>query len=236
MNILRKIKQFLWPEICPFCGKVHRAGICLGCQKLLNDLKIQEPRCLKCGKPIRYHEKEYCHDCQNTQHYFEQGKSLWLHKSPVNQSIYQFKYHNQREFSKYYAKALADAYASDVKRWKPDVLIPIPLHARRRRKRGYNQAELLAKELSKYLKIPVDSKTVRRVRYTNPQKKMDHSKRKSNLKRAFSVKPFPARVKTVLLIDDIYTTGNTIDAVAMELKKKGVEKVYFLTISIGQGY
>lgn len=236
MNILRKIKQFLWPEICPFCGKVYRAGICPSCQKLLNDLKIQEPRCLKCGKPIRYYEKEYCHDCQNTQHYFEQGKSLWLHKSPVNQSIYQFKYHNQREFSKYYARALTDAYASDVKRWKPDVLIPIPLHARRRRKRGYNQAELLAKELSKYLKIPVDSKTVRRVRYTNPQKKMDHSKRKSNLKRAFSVKPFPIRVKTVLLIDDIYTTGNTIDAVAVELKKKGVEKVYFLTISIGQGY
>lgn len=161
---------------------------------------------------------------------------MWIHKAPVNQSIYQFKYHNQREFSKYYAEEIAKEYAEIVRRWNPDLMIPIPLHARRRRRRGYNQAELLAKELGKCLKIPVDGKSVLRVRYTNPQKKMDHSKRKSNLKHAFRVQRFSTTVKTVLLIDDIYTTGNTIDAVASELKKKGVEKVYFLTISIGQGY
>lgn len=236
MNIIHKIKQFLWPEICPFCGKVYRTGICPGCQKLLENLRIQEPRCLKCGKPIRYHEKEYCHDCQNTKHYFEEGKSLWIHKAPVNQSIYQFKYHNQREFSRYYAEEMAKEYAEIVRRWSPDLMIPIPLHVRRRKRRGYNQAELLAKELGKYLKIPVDCKSVTRVRYTNPQKKMDHNKRKSNLKHAFRVQPLLPTIKKVVLIDDIYTTGNTIDAVASELKKKGVEKVYFLTISIGQGY
>ncbi len=191
---------------------------------------------MKCGKPIRYHEREYCHDCQKTKHYFEEGRALWIHKTPVNLSIYQFKYHNQREFSRYYAAEIAKEYADVVNKWNPDVMIPVPLHKRRRKKRGYNQAELLAKELSKYLKIPVNIGAVARVRYTDPQKKMDHNKRKSNLKQAFCVKKLPTTVKTVVLIDDIYTTGNTIDAVTRELKKKGVEKVYFLTISIGQGY
>lgn len=191
---------------------------------------------MRCGKPVRRKEQEYCSDCMHTYHYYDRGVGLWLHKEPVSTSIYQFKYHNQRVFGQYYAKEIAEHYGTLIRRWNPNLIIPIPLHPKRRRKRGYNQAMLLAKELEKHLGISADDKIVARVRYTAPQKGLDHKKRKKNLRNAFAVRKCVDDIKCVLLIDDIYTTGNTVDAVAKVLKDAGVEKVYFLTISIGQGY
>ena len=230
------ILKLLWPEICPFCGKVSRTGICLACEKKINNLIIEQPCCMKCGKPVWKAEQEYCLDCLKTYHYFESGRALWLHKPPVNYSIYQFKYHNQRQFGKYYAKIMAKRFKKTIESWKPDMIIPIPLHRRKQRKRGYNQAEIIARELGKLLKISVNDNILRRVRYTEPQKKMTQKLRKHNLKNAFKAEGDLRKIKSVLLIDDIYTTGNTIDEAAKILMDAGVEKVFFLTVSIGQGY
>ena len=98
------------------------------------------------------------------------------------------------------------------------------------------EAQILAENLGRLLCIPVDSKSLARRKKTSPQKKLGHNERKKNLKNAFAVTPAFRPVRKVLLVDDIYTTGNTLDAAAKALKEKGVEKVYFLTISIGQGY
>lgn len=234
--MLEYIKKYLWPEVCPFCGKVYREGICPACRKKLEQLIVKEPKCMKCGKPVSKKEQEYCRDCMHTYHYYDRGIGLWLHKKPVSISIYQFKYHNQRAFGKYYAKEMMTHYGMLLRRWNPDLIIPIPLHIRRKRKRGYNQAMLVASELGKLLGVPVEEKAVKRIRYTDPQKKLDNKRRKANLKHAFRAEKSVKGVKRVLLIDDIYTTGNTIDAVSKVLKDAGVEKVYFLTISIGQGY
>lgn len=191
---------------------------------------------MQCGKQIRSMEKEYCYDCMHTHHYYEQGLSLWNHKAPVNQSIYQFKYHNQRRYGELYSQELVKNFQKEIRRWNSDVIIPVPLHRARRRKRGYNQAQILAENLGRMLCIPVDSKSLARRKKTSPQKKLGHNERKKNLKNAFAVTPAFRPVRKVLLVDDIYTTGNTLDAAAKALKEKGVEKVYFLTISIGQGY
>ena len=123
-----------------------------------------------------------------------------------------------------------------IDNWQPDLIVPIPLHIRRKRKRGFNQSLLLAKEIGKLTGIPVDGKILKRIRYTDPQKILDHRLRKQNLHNAFQVSKDIRCVRTVILIDDIYTTGNTIDEAARKLKLAGVEKVYFLTVSIGQGY
>lgn len=98
-------------------------------------LRIKEPRCMQCGKQIRSMEKEYCYDCMHTHHYYEQGLSLWNHKAPVNQSIYQFKYHNQRRYGELYSQELVKNFQKEIRRWNPDVIIPVPLHRARRRKR-----------------------------------------------------------------------------------------------------
>ena len=202
-----KVLDIFWPSICPFCGKVNRGGVCPLCRKAVEKLEIHEPRCLKCGKPIRCEEREFCHDCYNTEHIYERGLSVWLHKPPVNQAIYQLKYHNQRYVAKYFAQEICIKYAE---------------------------------EIGKILGIPVVANLVKRVHYTGYQKKLDPIGRKKNLEHAFAPGGDPDRLPTdfrrVIIIDDIYTTGNTVDQVAKILKTMGFQKVYFLTISIGQGY
>lgn len=234
MKLFDKCLGILFPQTCCFCGKVCRNNICEECKKKIT--YIQEPICKKCGKPIRYEEKEYCGDCAGKKKYYEQGKSVWLHKDNVCWSIYQFKYHNRRIYGKFYAEELFRLYGKWIKDKKIDVIIPVPLHRRRRRKRGYNQAEIVAKHLGKMIGIPVDTRSVLRIYNTKPQKELSHNERKKNLEHAFRVTKHWDRKKNVLLIDDIYTTGNTIDAVAKKLKENGAHKVWFLTISIGQGF
>ena len=234
MNIWKKILGIIYPKTCCFCGKVSEKELCDVCAKKV--IYIEEPRCKCCGKPVRYAEQEYCYDCQKNTHACEQGKSLWIHKMPVSLSIYQFKYKNRRIYGEFYAKEMARLYGNLIRFWGVEVIVPIPLHRRKKRLRGYNQAAVIAKQLGKIMGIPVDCNSIVRNRYTRPQKELNDKERKQNLKQAFSVTNKWKNYKRVLLIDDIYTTGSTMDTVAEELKKNGVQKVWFLTISIGQGY
>lgn len=234
MNIWKKCLEILYPQTCHFCGKVCEKKICRQCEEKVE--YIQEPRCKKCGKPIRYEESEFCYDCANHPVAYDQGKSVWLHKGQVRWSVYQFKYHNRRIYGEFYADEMYRLYGHKLKEWGIQVIIPIPLHKKRRRKRGYNQAEIIAKHLGHLSGIPVDTKAVVRVQNTKPQKELNDKERKANLKDAFQIKKEWKSPENVLLIDDIYTTGNTIDSVAGLLKRNGAHKVCFLTISIGQGF
>ena len=167
---------------------------------------------------------------------YERGYALWVHKGGVQRAVYQFKYHNQRIYSQFFGRELVSRYGQAVRRWNVATIIPIPLSGKRRRRRGFNQAELLARELGRGLGIPVDAKNLVRVRDTSPQKQMDAKGRNSNLRNAFAWRGKKRICGNILLVDDIYTTGNTIDAAARVLKSSGAGKIYFLTISIGQGY
>lgn len=130
---------------------------------------------------------------------------------------------------------MAAEFERIVKEWKIEEIIPVPLHRSRQHKRGYNQAQILAEEIGEKLEIPVKKDVVKRIQKTRPQKELGSRERIQNLKGAFGVSRSWIPKKCVLVIDDIYTTGNTIHRVAEVLKKAGVQKVYFLTISIGQG-
>ena len=120
--------------------------------------------------------------------------------------------------------------------WQPDALIPVPLHKSRMRKRGFNQAALVAERMGERLGIPVEEKLLIRVKKTSPQKELNDSARRENLKNAFQLCGNDVKLKRVVLIDDIYTTGSTLDAAAAALLAAGVEKVYFLSICIGRGF
>ena len=224
----------LYPKTCCFCGKTSEKEVCDVCAGRI--LYITEPRCKKCGKPVRYEEQEYCYDCQSRKFYYEQGKSIWVHKEPVNWSLYQFKYHNRRIFGEFYAKELFRLYGHIIRQWGIDLIVPVPLHWKRKRRRGYNQSEVIARYLGKYMNIPVDTKAVVRKYCTDPQKQLNDKERRRNLKGAFEVKKQWKESRKILLIDDIYTTGSTIDEISKILKEKGGNKVWFLTISIGQGF
>ena len=197
---------------------------------------IREPQCKKCGRPVRYQEQEYCYECQKKTHYYEQGRSIWLHKHPVNWSIYQFKYHNRRIYGEFYAQELVRIYGKMIQEWNIDVIIPIPLHKKRRRKRGFNQTEIIAQKVGELLQIPVDAQALIRVQNTRAQKELNHKERGKNVSGAFSVNADWIPKKHVLLIDDIYTTGSTLDEAAKVLHRQFDLKVWFLTISIGQDF
>lgn len=190
---------------------------------------------MKCGKPVSKEDQEYCRDCGKRNYAFEQGKSLWLHVPPVSKAIYQFKFHNKRYYAEIFAKEMAREYGQWIRDRRIEEILPVPLHPSRRRKRGYNQAELLAKEISKELQIPIRKNVVFRVRRTKPQKQLDDREREENLQRAFGISRQWKAPANVLVVDDIYTTGSTVHRISKLLIKAGAEKVYFLTISIGQG-
>lgn len=225
--------DLLYPPVCPFCGKITKQGICGMCRERIP--YIEEPRCMKCGKPVRTEEQEYCFDCQRQDYAYEQGKSLWLHSGAVPRAVYRFKFHNKRYYAEIFAKEMAQRYGGWIKRNGVEEIIPVPLHPSKRRRRGFNQAELLAEALGAYIQIPVNKKAVSRIRKTKPQKALNDRERQKNLQGAFGVSAGWKAPESVLIIDDIYTTGSTVHQIARMLKKAGVQKVYFLTISIGQG-
>ena len=119
--------------------------------------------------------------------------------------------------------------------WKADAIIPIPLHRSRQRYRGYNQSELIAEVVGRELQIPLYTHLVMREKKTIAQKKLNHGERQNNLKRAFKISQNDVKLDTVILLDDIYTTGSTIDAVAAILKNTGVKQVFFIALSVGHG-
>ena len=122
-----------------------------------------------------------------------------------------------------------------IKLWDIDEIVPVPIHKKRRKKRGYNQAEIIAFKLGELTGIPVNTQGIMRVKNTRPQKELGDTERIKNLENAFEADSLYRASKHVLIIDDIYTTGNTIRHIAQILKASGAEKVFFFTISIGQG-
>ena len=128
----------------------------------------------------------------------------------------------------------------ELLRLKADAVIPMPIHKKKRRKRGFNQAEIFAKGIAEMLDQPMYTKIVERIHDTKPQKQLSPGERKNNLKKAFrgNLKEYQkaGMPKRVLVIDDIYTTGSTAEAVTTALKQLGVQEVYVFCIAIGKGF
>lgn len=227
--------NLLFPARCPVCDGIVPAaegGVCTGCR--MKPRYIVEPRCARCGKQLGDDARMYCGDCAGRSHVFEHGYALYDYQS-MRKSIYRFKYGGRCEYAKFYARDIWERLGDEIRLMKADSIVPVPIHASRLRSRGYNQAQLVAAELSRLTGIPMYDNLVRRIRRTLPQKQLTAQERQNNLKKAFNISADVVKLNKTILIDDIYTTGSTLDAVALELKKHGVESVYFITLCIGEG-
>ena len=143
-NILFDGNSIVTPDICP------------GCRSKITYIK--QPVCYRCGKQLEDDEQEYCHDCVVKQHNFKRGVAAFSYSQGMKKSMYAFKYNNRREYAKYYASVIAKEFKDVIFSWNCEVLVPVPLHRSKLIKRGYNQAEILAKRLSEQLLIPMDNK------------------------------------------------------------------------------
>ena len=194
---------------------------------------IREPVCKKCGKPIEQAEREFCTDCEKHTHVYKEGCAPFVYKGQIQKSILKMKLHNKRSYAAFFAQAMAIKFQKRQRKWQIDLICPIPMHDKKKRYRGYNQAELLAEEIGELTGIPVSSLALKKVKETSQQKELDRKKRQKNLKNAFQIGTYDVKLKRILLVDDVYTTGSTIDAAAEVLMEAGVEAVFFLTACIG---
>lgn len=239
LNILKKCAELIgdsvFPRRCVVCDRVLKTteqGICHECTDKVHIIKA--PYCMKCGKQLKNDEEVYCSDCKITYHYYDEGRSLFLYDDAMKRSIYRFKYNGRGEYADYYSKQLSIFFGDYLKRLMPFAFVPIPIHRKRLKKRGYNQASLIAHSLGKRLNIPVLDDFLARNDETVKQKKLNVFERQNNLKKAFKTMRNDVKLSTAVLIDDIYTTGATIDAAAACLKKAGVDNVYFICVCSGR--
>ena len=165
---------------------------------------------------------------------FLRGRSLYEYDSAAV-SLYRFKYGGRREYAAFYGEQAVEYLGEFIRALQPDAIIPIPLHRKRRAKRGYNQAELLAREIGKRMGIPVRTKMLLRVKNTVPLKQLNPKERQNNLKKAFLIAQNDVKLKMIILVDDIFTTGSTMDEAARTLRSAGVENICYVTLACGTG-
>lgn len=232
-KIWNALIQLLFPLRCPACDGILRTpqrGICKECEGVFR--KISPPWCLQCGKKL-IKSGNYCKDCRDGEHVFIRGRSLYEYSSCA-EAVYRFKYSGRREYGEYFGREIAENLGDFIRGIKPDALIPIPLHKKRLRVRGYNQAEVLAKAIGKHVQVPVQPDLLLRVKNTSALKQLNPKERQNNLKKAFKLNRNDVKLNTTILIDDIYTTGATIDEATRTLKACGVREVYFITLAGGK--
>ena len=232
---LENIVNLVYPRRCPVCDDIVPVTDNLICRECITKVKyIKSPRCRRCGKQLFDENVILCKDCEKKKHVYECGYALYDYQS-MRRSIYRFKYNRRSEYAKYYAKDIYEHIGTEIKSIQADAFIPVPLHPAKEAMRGYNQAEILAKELSRLTGIPCYRNIVKRIVNTVPQKELDDRERQNNLKKAFHIPSDVVKLNKTIVVDDIYTTGSTVDAVAKELRQHGVGKVYYLTLCIGEG-
>ena len=234
-SFLGTLTDLIYPRRCPVCDKAVRPFGSLICEICKDALSyIGEAYCMKCGKELGEEETEYCGDCLRHRHIFDAGRAPFAYKS-MSDSIYRFKYKGRQEYAAYYAECISERLGEWIGQRRPDALVPVPIHASKKHVRGYNQAEVLARELGSILHIPVETNLIKRVRKTSPMKDLSVSERQNNLKRAFKICRNDVKLSTIVIIDDIYTTGSTIDAMSYELRRAGIKRIYFVSLAIGKG-
>ncbi len=212
---------------CAVCGKdlfeENRYRICSGCSLTAN-IRF----CPKCGRAVG-ESTVYCDDCMNHGRDFKEARAPFVYEGKAQKLVYRLKYGGQKYIAKIMAQYLADEYYKND--WYIDFITFVPMHIKREKSRGYNQAQLIASELSQIVNKPlVDS--LKRIKYSNNFARLSREERFKEAEDSFRAND-KYKKKSILLIDDVFTTGATTGSCAKELIKSGASDVYVLTFCTG---
>ncbi|MCH5165199.1 MAG: ComF family protein [Clostridiales bacterium] len=224
-SIVSEIIQTLYPDDikCIVCGREmhgNRYGLCGDCK-----LEINDNYCVRCGRH-KVGVGDYCGTCSDHVLYFDEARSAVNYVGDAKEIVQRLKYGSARYLARPMSQYLLDVLL--LSDWDIDCITFVPLHKKRQRKRGYNQAELLAKELASHVDVPC-LKLLEKVRATKNQTNLDRNERMENLRGAFEAVTAPP--KHVVIIDDVMTTGSTLNECCKTLKKAGATVVYALTFA-----
>lgn len=242
MNLLGRLIDIIYPLRCPICQeffwdncvKEEKSGpsFCRTCFLSFN--KIHSPLCPICGRPFvsQVGEDHPCEDCLRGRPFYEATAAPYLYEGSLMTAIHQFKYSHKSYLADSLGPLLADFAGTWINNSDGFLTIPVPLHLKRLQERGFNQSLLLARHVACRLHTKLDFLSLRRIKYTSPQTGLGKDERRKNVKGAFRLQdPDIVKGKTVLLVDDVATTGNTLNECARVLKKAGCKKVFCLILA-----
>ena len=234
LNFVKNASQdALFPSRCPCCRKVEPWGkassICRDCRKKLPF--IGQDRCLVCGRKVAA-EEELCRTCRERDHDFDQARALFMYSPEVGRMILSFKNKEEKETGICLGKEMAEAFRESLPLWRPSLLVPVPITRAKERKRGYNQAQVLAQELARSWDLPVVSGLLVRERESRQQKELTYTERLGNLREAFRLASTVKSGERIILVDDVITTGSTADVCAKLLKDAGASQVYVAAAAV----
>jgi len=227
------IRDFIFPPVCLVCEKdTDGAPICDDCLALIQP--IERGFCQLCGRPLGRKRRSYiCPECVRKPLALARVRAWARFTHPLDKLVYAFKYARYSRLARFFARRLALVVQSDGLLGSADAIIPIPLHLSKRWWRGYNQSELLARELSSQTGIGMLD-CIKRRRVTRTQTRLTPEQRRANVEGAFSMRkgvgPMLLAGRKVILLDDVITSGSTLDEAAEVLFDAGAETVYGLTV------
>ena len=218
-TIIDATLELIYPRFCPICG----SGL---------ELSDKLPLCEACRKDIKRNASCLAASRQKAGCYFDVSRSVAVYEGVMRECVHKFKYNGNLALAAFFADLMIDFAEKymDVKRF--DCIIPVPLHRIKLRERTFNQAAVLASSFSRRFKLPCINNNLMRVKSGKPQIALSKSGRAKDIEGAFKVKnPFSLRDKSVLLIDDVFTTGSTVNECSKVLKRSGVKYIEVLTLA-----
>lgn len=225
IHFLWKIADWVYPPVCAGCSSIGQRF----CPKCLSEVEVlHSSYCLSCGNPISA-SKRLCPDCAN-RHLICNDMASWaVFEGKLRTAIHDMKYKNDLGLGDYFSTFLIDLLRE--RKWEVDIVLPVPISKPRKKDRGYNQSELLSLPVASFFNLPHSNSALQRIKATESQIRLGASERFLNMEGAFYGNPATLKGKRVLVIDDIITTGATMEQCAKALFTAGAEKVYGLSIA-----
>jgi ComF family protein len=220
----RLFRCFFYPQVCCLCQSwVHFEDPRPLCDRCLTSLRrLDGPLCPVCGIPVPTDilgEGYVCSSCRKQAPPFDKARAWGLYGDLLRKTIHHFKFEGLRHLDIPLGNLLAEVFNEHFSEEHPEILVPIPIHPRRHRERGYDQTLLLARRLSRLCGLPIDRST-HRCRHTSPQFGLNLGARRSNLRGAFSIDPgHQLTGRRILIVDDVMTTGTTVGELGKLIKR-----------------
>ncbi len=226
-NYFNEFLNFIFSAECLHCRRSLPAnGNLFICNECLASVRIATNKILSKEKERKFKDEESIKDFYSP-FIFEKDGAL-------QSLLHQLKYNNKFGLGIFLGKLIGENSKTIIDSWNCDLLVPIPLHPIKKAERGYNQSKLLAKGISEIVKIKVKSGAIKRVKFTESQTKMNLAERQKNVENIFKARSDIVENKNLILVDDVITTGSTITSAARELKNKGANNIYALSVAIAK--
>ncbi len=213
------ILNLLFPPVCGICGKRNTNWLCQTCEEKIKRLE-------------KFYYIYSNKNPQNAHIYFDKILYVFEYQSLIRKVILRYKFQDQSYLYHLFSKIiLSHKKCCEILSFY-DIIIPVPMYQKKKKQRGYNQTELVATEVAKTLKIPIYLDCITKIKHTKTQSTLSKKERKQNIKNAFSVNTmYNLNHKRLILFDDIYTTGATVNEIARILKENGVQEVLVFVIA-----